>query len=253
MKLRIFLLAALLPLFPLAAAELDVTPSTPAPGDAATLRALADLLEGGRVASGTAGAVNSLAFADPDKRKLQILLWNTGGKDESAGVTIPGADRFFRAPDVNRSLRLLLPGATGLPEAVQGKLTLSGTFVKLEVPLPPGAAALVELQPEDAAEKPVNIDANRSHALRIPRVPGSGHLRIGFETRADSPAAVTLEVIFMRRQRFLAVRSFTVSAGPEWKPYSERYPIPAGTTHVTCKVSGGPAEIRALGLRPDEN
>ncbi len=30
------------------------------------------------------------------------------------------------------------------------------------------------------------------------------------------------------RQRFLAVRSFTVFAGPVWKPYSERYPIPAG-------------------------
>lgn len=55
------------------------------------------------------------------------------------------------------------------------------------------------------------------------------------------------------RQRFLVVRSFTVSAGPEWKPYSERYPIPAGTTHVSCKASGGPAEIRALGLRADEN
>jgi len=253
MKLRMFLLAALLPLLPLAAADFDVKPFVPVPGDAATLRAMIDLLEGGRVESETTGAVNSLAFADPGKRQLQILLWNTGTKDETARMTIPDADQFFQAADLARSLRLLRPGATELPEAERAELTFSGTSLRLEIPLPPGAAALVELRPKGTEEKTYRIDTDRTLTLRIPGVPGSGHLRIGFETRAESPAPVTLEVSFMRRQRFLAVRKFTVTAGTEWKPYSERYPIPAGTTHVNCKVSGGPAEIRSLGLRPDQN
>jgi len=284
MMLRAWLVA-FLPLLSLAAAELGVAPFTPAPGDAATLRKLAgpavenpavrheqwktalsgpapetpplfallDLLEGGRIESGCAGAVNSLAFADPGKRKLQILLWNTGAESETAGLAVSDADRFFLTGQVSRSLRQLLPGMTKQPEAEFAKSAVSNARLTFDVSLPPGAAVLVELQPEGAAPTAVRIDANHTLTLRIPQVPGSGHLRFGFETRAESPAPVTLEVVFMRRQRFLAIRKFTVTAGTEWKPYSERYPIPAGTTHVTCKASGGPAEIRSLGLRPDKN
>jgi len=278
-----FLLCLLPLLSPLAAAELDVAPFKPAPGDAAAFRNLAggtadetpaarldrlktafdgkkpekpsllpllDRLEGGRIESGRAGNVNSVAFADPEKRRIQLLLWNSGGAPDFARLKVSDAERFFGAARMDRALRLPDPASGTPPETVHEKLTVADGTLTFEVGLPPGAAALVELLPDGTeADTTVRVDAKNPLTLRIPQIPGSGHFHVGFEARAESPAAVTLEVIFMRRQRFLAVRNLIVTVGGEWKLYRESYPIPAGTTHVVCKVTGGPAEIRALGPR----
>lgn len=261
------------PFLPLAAAELRVAPFTPGPGNAAvfrkllgesaetpagrlerlkpvfakakpekvTLSQLTAKLEGKQVESSRSGTVNSLAFAVPEKRKIQLLVWNSGSKSDDATLTVTDADRFFGTKQVSLHSRILTVQRD--LNVTEKRRKIGGSALTFKVPLPPGSAALVELLPGDNT---VRVDAEHPLKLQFLQIPGSGHLRFRFTARADSPCEVTLEVRFMQRERFRAVRRFIVAPGKEWRIYQQTYPIPAGTMSAVCTMTGGPAEIHSF-------
>ena len=94
----------------------------------------------------------------------------------------------------------------------------------------------------------LRIDAGRSLALRVLRVQGSGRFYAYYEARATESVKLVLEVNFMQRQKLLARRKLVAEPGREWQRHMGSYPIPAGTTHVNCTLTGGPAEVRGLGI-----
>ena len=270
-----FCLLSLFLLLPVAAAELRVDPFTPGPGDAAAFRQLAGepeegtparrleqlksvfsevprekkpglaqltgRLEGKRIGADCTKTVNSLAFAAPEKRELRILVWNSGRESAEVNLAVAGADRFFGVKPVRIDIRILT-SARDL-YVTEKKTAVSGQALKFGIPLAPGSAALAEVRPEEKTEQ---VDGTRSLTFRFDNVPGSGHFRIHFNARADVPHELDVEVRFMQRERFRGIRKFSVMPGKEWKGYGQIYPIPAGTLSVVCKVTGGPAELRAF-------
>ena len=300
---------------PLIAAELRISVFTSAPGEAATFRELVsssragtpaeqleqlkgallqakpraaapislltDSLTGKRVESGCDGTLNTLAFADSVTRRLQILVWNSGQERSFAELNIPDAGRFFDSDRVDMRQKRL--GADGSSRAAidRGNYAVSDSGVSFGVPLPPGAAALVELAPpgklsdaeaESAPPTPARLGlapgilslrtgegqlsagaiiVTADHPLPMRYLlhrPGSGKLQIRFDARSRAKGELELTVNFMQRQKFLSVRKLKAAPGAEWRTFSETYPIPAGTTHVNCTMEGGPAEVKGLGI-----
>ncbi len=324
----------------LPAAELRIALFTPAQGDAAAFRKLVnssvigapagqlerlkaalseakpqptppvtlltDGLKGKRVESGRSGNLNTLAFADPAKRQLQILVWNTGSTRGFAELVMADAGRFFGSKRVDLRLKLLTTDEKEKqPSTDRGDHAILDGALNFGIPLPPESAALLELAPSGqlepdetapavsaetdrkAAELPpgarnefadphflrhrttgmnggvyvqflgefcpvsgggLRIDAGRSLALRVLRVQGSGRFYAYYEARATESVKLVLEVNFMQRQKLLARRKLVAEPGREWQRHMGSYPIPAGTTHVNCTLTGGPAEVRGLGI-----
>lgn len=306
--------AAALPLF---AEELHVSALTPAPGDAAAFRKLVsspavgtpaaelerlkgallqaktpatepislltDSLTGKRVESEQAGTLNTLAFADSVTRQLQILVWNAGSERSFAELNIPDAGRFFDSERVDMRQKRLLTDESSRVVIDRGNYAVSDSGLSFGVPLPPGAAALIELAPPgklsdaEAESTPtprtparsglapgilslrtgdgqlpegvIIVTADHPLPMRyLPRRPGTGKLQIRFDARSRTEGELELTVNFMQRQKFLSVRKLKAAPGAEWQTFSETYPIPAGTTHVNCTMKGGPAEVTGIGM-----
>ena len=164
----------------LPAAELRIALFTPAQGDAAAFRKLVnssvigapagqlerlkaalseakpqptppvtlltDGLKGKRVESGRSGNLNTLAFADPAKRQLQILVWNTGSTRGFAELVMADAGRFFGSKRVDLRLKLLTTDEKEKqPSTDRGDHAILDGALNFGIPLPPESAALLEL------------------------------------------------------------------------------------------------------------